>query len=456
MKWLTSTNNIRSRRGFISLARIFAPLLLVIGLISGLTALTPPRTSYAVSTMPLPSTPNQINFAYAYRNLLVPGDQMYVVDFFTGYTPPLPDFSATQSYVVKAFTSTGTLIGSVAPFAYFDNGYQRNIAMIYFPVATAPTWNNGETVSLSGNPGLTWAGAIPNQSAPVSYWSPSTSISFTQNELSSTVITWAGYLQQAWFPTVTMIQQTVAGQKLSTAGQTFFVGVMPTLQQMAPGAFAGSMQTPTAYNKNVYGDQYAASNTSTVTNSPVTLHSGVTTLTVTAGDFIVVLSTGRTAVVTSGTGTVFGSPLTIRSRSNTVTITVPGNITVNCSGEGYGAQLLFQPIGTALDTTGLASFLNISVIWTDSIIVFAIIFGLDWLIVAGANKIRAARGQEGYSYGYAGGGGTGMMKWMLLVDVMIMDLAAFLGMFSLVVDIGLAIFSMFIVVLIILWNKSSA
>lgn len=63
---------------------------------------------------------------------------------------------------------------------------------------------------------------------------------------------------------------------------------------------------------------------------------------------------------------------------------------------------------------------------------------------------------EGYSYGYAGGGGTGMMKWMLLVDVMIMDLAAFVGMFSLTVDIGLAIFSMFIVVLIILWNKSSA
>ncbi len=442
MKWQTTIPKFGITRGLRLLAGLF---------ISVAVSLAPFLPSHAVSIMALPATANTINSVYAEQHVLVPNDQMYIVDFFTGYTSGLPAYSATQSYTVKVLTSGGALVGSAVPYAFFQNGYQRNIVMIYVPPASAPTWNSGETVTLAGNPGLTWAGTIPTTNSPVTYWSPSTSVSFTQTLLAGQTITLAGYLQQAWSPTFTMLQSTSAGQKLSTDGQTFFLAVMPTLQQMAPAAFATSTLIPTTNLKQIYGDQYALSGTATLTNSPVKINAGTNSLTTTNGGTVtLVLSTGQTAVAAGGT--VSGSPAHFVNRSNSIVVTGAGTFTVTTTGASYQSELLLQPIGTALDTTGMAAMMNIPVIWADAILVFGFCLLVDFLIIYTTNKLR----QPGYEYGYAGVGGSGVAKWVLLVDWAILIFAAILGMFNLIVDIGLAVLSAFILVTLLWWNKSSS
>jgi hypothetical protein len=334
--------------------------------------------------MTQPASPNSIIFANAYQNVLVPGDQMYLVDYQLNYTNPFPSYTASQSYIVNVVSSTNIQLAGTSIFSYVNSGYQNGVAIVYFGASSAPTWNNGEQVQLVGNPTLTWTGTPPSTTHAIGNWVASASVSNTNTLLSNEVIAVSGssFLGSSFTAAGVNLLMTAGagGQVLNTAvpgGQQYWQGVFPQIAQAAPQAMAISVSNPTLLPSKM---------------------------------------TGSTA---------------------------------------EQATLLLQPLGTILDFSAFAILMGFSVVWLDTIIVFAFIFILDFFIMWGFNKVKVATGY-GNQYTEQRTGGTGTTKGILMLDVMIMILASVLGMFSLIVTVGIAVLCVFIVAFIVFLNKSGA
>jgi len=101
-----------------------------------------------------------INSVYVYRHCLETDDQLYLVEYFVNYEPigetsTNPDENITEAYLGRLMDGVDEL-SAVAPYAFFDEGYDRGIFAIYFSASDAPAWNGAYTMRLDGNPTLTW------------------------------------------------------------------------------------------------------------------------------------------------------------------------------------------------------------------------------------------------------------------------------------------------------------
>lgn len=223
-----------------------------------------------------------IDSVYAYRHCLEAGDQLYVVEYTIDYSiSGNPAENATQTYLVRLMDGT-TELGSVAPYAYFDDGYGKGYVALYFSAVDALTkgmisWPDTYTMRLEGNPMLTWSGGAPTVTSTSSFdsWSSSSGVSATRNELTARVLYMADQLEQNWG--INMIDTSSAGSYLATYGENYFTNVIPGLQQMAPGAFAGSMLNPD-WSKKTYSQDYAQDLADNAVGTPFDLSSIATAL----------------------------------------------------------------------------------------------------------------------------------------------------------------------------------
>ena len=92
----------------------------------------------------------------AYESVLEEDDQLYIFTHNSDYlvTPTQP---ISEAFLFRLMNGPVEL-GSVAPFPYQDNGYDRGIATLYFDAASAPAWNPAVpyTVEFIGNPTQHW------------------------------------------------------------------------------------------------------------------------------------------------------------------------------------------------------------------------------------------------------------------------------------------------------------
>ena len=208
----------------------------------------------------------QINGVFVYRNCLEDLDQLYIVDYTLDYDPDSnpatddnPDENVTEAFLVRLMNGA-TELGSTAPYSYYDDGYDRGIAAIYFSAAEAPAWEGAYTMKLVGNPMLGWTGAPPSTSvSSFNVWQDW--VTSTQQIVLASKILWlADQLELAW--TVDMIETTAAGSKLTTYGEAYFTNAIENLRLMAPSAFSGQITQPEVEKKEFtegYSDELAAS-----------------------------------------------------------------------------------------------------------------------------------------------------------------------------------------------------
>jgi len=208
----------------------------------------------------------QINAVWVYENCKEDNDQLYLIDYTLDNDPdgdPLtddnPDENITEAYLVRLMNGAVEL-GSTAPYAFYDEGYDRGLIALYFSAAEAPGWEGAYTMILVGNPTLDWDADPPETSVgDFDLWQD-WPISTTQEILASRILWLADQLELAW--AVDMIETTASGSRLTEYGESYFVNVIPDLRTMAPSAFVGQIIQPEVEKREFtedYSDDLAAS-----------------------------------------------------------------------------------------------------------------------------------------------------------------------------------------------------
>ena len=208
----------------------------------------------------------QINAIWVYRNCMEDEDQLYIIDYTLDYDPdsnPLtddnPDENITEAFLVRLMNGAVEL-GSTAPYAYYDEGYDRGVVALYFPAADPPGWGGTYTMILVGNPTLAWGTGPPETSVGTFDLWQDWPISTTQEILSSRILWLADQLELAW--AVDMIETTASGSRLTEYGESYFVNVIPNLREIAPYVFVGQIIQPEVEKREFtedYSDDLAAS-----------------------------------------------------------------------------------------------------------------------------------------------------------------------------------------------------
>jgi len=233
------------------------PLMLAVGLVIGLA-----MPVFAIDDPEV----LQVNAVWVYRNCMEDDDQLYLIDYTLDYDPdsdPLtddnPDENITEAYLVRLMNGAAEL-GSTAPYAFYDEGYDRGVIALYFSAAEAPAWEGAYTMILVGNPTLAWGADPPETSVGIFDLWQDWPIGTTQEILASRILWLADQLELAW--AVDMIETTASGSKLTDYGESYFVNVIPDLRTMAPSAFVGQIIQPEVEKREFtedYSDDLAAS-----------------------------------------------------------------------------------------------------------------------------------------------------------------------------------------------------
>lgn len=207
----------------------------------------------------------QINAVYVYQHCVETDDQLYLVDCVLDYTVN-PDENITEAYLVRLMNGAVEL-RSVAPYAYYNDGYDRGLVAIYFSAGDAPAWEGSYTIRLVGNPTLSWPGSPPSSSVSTfDLWSISTSIGSTQNELAARVLYFADLLEIQWG--VDLIETAASGSYLTSYGQDYFINAIPYLSIIAPGVFSGSMSAA-EFETRTYTQTYSTSLRTALIGTPL-------------------------------------------------------------------------------------------------------------------------------------------------------------------------------------------
>jgi len=242
--------------------------LILLGIWAGIAVASLALPAYAIADPDSMS----INAVYAYRHCQEDNDQLYIVDYSVGYTVN-PDENITEAYIVRLMDG-GTELGSTAPYAYYDEGYGRGIASIYFTAAEATalgvTWEGAYTMELTGNPTLTWAGDPPSTSVGTfDLWSSSASQGTTESELGARVLYFADLLELDW--SVDLIESSGLGSWLTSYGEDYFTNSIESIQLICPSVFSASLTNPIYPERDTHAPVYATALRGTITGTPLDL-----------------------------------------------------------------------------------------------------------------------------------------------------------------------------------------
>lgn len=209
----------------------------------------------------------QINAVWVYRNCIETGDQLYLIDYTLDYTVS-PDENITEAFLVRLMDGSTELRG-VAPYSYYDDGYDRGLISIYFNAADAPTWDGSYKMYLVGNPMLSWSGSPPKVSLNASgfVWTDGT-IATNQVAISSRILAMAEILEDAW--SVDLIDSTASGSYLTVYGESYFTNVVSNLRIIAPHAFSGQIIQPELDGRDFTG-AYSADLAADISGTPLDL-----------------------------------------------------------------------------------------------------------------------------------------------------------------------------------------
>lgn len=176
---------------------------------------------------------------YAFRNVLVSGDQLYFVRYTVNYAVSPSELPSTI-YMMAIYSVDGLTPLFTRPLNY----YQENIISIYLTPAQALTWGNAYIVRIMGNPGVfpiltEGVNQISRTLAPGDFHEAS--------DLGSTMLAQAQILQTDW--SITLLSSGL----LNSTGATYFNSAVPGLNNMVPSIYVTTL--------SVFGSPSPATNT---------------------------------------------------------------------------------------------------------------------------------------------------------------------------------------------------
>lgn len=318
-----------------------------------------------------PDSPPELTSVYVYD--LDDGGIGIIVYYHLHYTPlPTiadPNDTATNAYIVSFLDIGGAPLRAVAPYSYHDSGYGEGVAWIRFSAAEVATLSIDSidealySIRLEGNPTLPsgWAGAIPQITASITDWHTTGDPKVL---LAQQVLNYATALEPIWTP-INLIESTALGNRLATAGEDYFMNVVPGLQVLAPAVFAASESTPVLedIDYDVTFSATATSGSATVAGSPQTLVVGVNTVNTgaTTGTMTITLSISASGTIADGTGTFIGvSPSDLVAGANVVTVDGAGTFTVTLTTIDLQSQIDTTIDGTGFDTSNTAAIFGMT------------------------------------------------------------------------------------------------
>lgn len=208
-----------------------------------------------------------ISNVWAYRHCLEDNDRLFVIEYNIDYTTN-PDEGANEAFIARLMDGI-TELKADTPYDFQDNGYGVGIIMLYFTAAEATalpvTWEGAYTVKLMGNPTLSWSGAVPEDTINSWFWSSSTDIYTTKEELSARILALAGQLESLW--SLDMIESVGSSNKLTSYGETYFSSLVANFREMAPYAFSGQT-IDIDFNYKTYAQTYANTLAASPTGTP--------------------------------------------------------------------------------------------------------------------------------------------------------------------------------------------
>ena len=191
------------------------------------------NTAYAAIATPATYIISQAN---AYQHNREANDQMFLITLNVDYGTN-PDENINEAWLVRILSSDNTEVGRVAPYAYFNDGYDTGAIAIYFSAADALIWEGSYTIELTGNPSLAWAaGDPPKTSTTAITWSSYTSIGTTSSELTARVRFLASSFEEDW--ATDLIELTSSGNQFTINGEDYFGNAIPYLRQICPNLYS--------------------------------------------------------------------------------------------------------------------------------------------------------------------------------------------------------------------------
>ena len=202
--------------------------------------------------IPNPDSGPTIESVSIYRHTLETDDTLIVVQYYLDYTTN-PSETINQAFFGRFMSADGSELANVAPYAYYDKGYDHGIFSMYLDASYVSYWNTGCTVRFEGNPMLDWAGTPPSTTTSTLNWHATSTSQATRLLLGSDIIQIANSLSNYW--SVALTTETAIGTLLSSYGEQYFTNAIPNLRTMCPNIFSGGVVAP-VYEEKEFTKSY--------------------------------------------------------------------------------------------------------------------------------------------------------------------------------------------------------
>jgi len=113
------------------------------------------------ATIDTPDVKNIVQITF-YQSCIETNDQLCIVEFTLAYAGANPPEDANEAWLFRILNAADEEVSeSVAPFAYYDEGYSVGIVSFYFAPADILTWEGAYKIEMIGNPALDWTDGDP-------------------------------------------------------------------------------------------------------------------------------------------------------------------------------------------------------------------------------------------------------------------------------------------------------
>lgn len=187
---------------------------------------------------------------YAFRNCAESGDMAFVFYYNAYYADTYPTEVTTDTLILRLMNGAAEL-GSVAPYPYYSNGYQRGVGIIYFSASDVTdksmVWGSAYTPKIAPNPLADWA-STPSAGISSIVWDTATTMSEAQGNLGDRIIALALELKAYWG--INLVEATdglnyrLTASSTTGSGVDYFLDVLPTLASLAPDIFPTKVEQP--------------------------------------------------------------------------------------------------------------------------------------------------------------------------------------------------------------------
>lgn len=219
------------------LRRIILPLILAVMVspVIPLAAAVDPPDTLTISSV------------HVFRNAVEQNDQLYIVTGTIDYTVAPGTYTAYDLFLIRLMDGA-TELGSTAPYAFFDDGFDYFTVGLYFSASDVTTlgmgWGDGTgySMAIDGNPGIDWSSYPTTSVASFDQWYDGGSVAATTSQLTLRMRTIALVTENTWGVTLT---ELIAGvRKYNANGEDYFSTSVPNLRLAAPDLFSQSQYTP--------------------------------------------------------------------------------------------------------------------------------------------------------------------------------------------------------------------